>query len=307
MRRLILALLTVFVLVAGTLSADDTDQRQLDAQQSVLWLHTQEGPAREYIIWGECGKRLRGDKAMVRSAEYAQAIVASVDAVEQKTGEQIDLDYMVSVLYRESSHDECVIGRQETTKLTEELGHAPDKNEIIEHVKTWTTVYYDAKKQCKERGLNGDIKCIGNIVGKTHPHYRGIHGWDLGAAQYRWPGYNFRRRNVVLPSGRRGEKVGLKEIFDYEVAIQMLAEDMASHRKRCREEGHEHWLTSRWGRRLRKLDTEEAYFAHHHTGGGAWSEKYWKAVNKHLKVIRDKRAEMLVAQGQGTGGVAMAR
>ena len=292
----------ILLVLVSSLSAD-VRVREEETQKAILDLHTRQGPAKENIIWSECGKRLRGEKALERAGQYAQAIMKSVDLVQAQTGEYINPDYMVAILYRESSCNECVIGRQETKKLTESLGREPDKQEILTHVRARTDAYNSIVKKCKERGKSLDIGCLDKWITKKHPEYKGIYGWDLGAPQYRWPGHAFRRRSIVLPSGRTLEKIGLKDIFDYEVSIHMLAEDMARYKQECRT--HSHWLYSKWGKKLRQLDTEEAYFAHHHTGTGVWSERYWKAVNKHLRVIRESRHGDLLAGVPGAGDVAM--
>jgi len=261
--------------------------------RSILELHVSKGPARDYILWHECGKRLGGQRAIERAQEYSEAIISSIFDVEKKTGEYIDPDHVVAILFRESSHDECVIGKQETRKLTEQLGRAPKKKEIIAHVKTWIRIYSEARKDCREKNLPNDMKCIGRYFSKTSPEYRGIHGWDLGGAQYRWPGGRMRGRHVVLPCGRTIEGVTLKEIFDFDVAIQMLVEDLAYFKKACRN--HTHWLRSRNGRKIRKLDPEEAYWVHHHSGEHRWSERYWKRVNRHLEVIRNMKSSSLLS------------
>lgn len=292
MRCLFLILFIILFFVSGSLLANVSVGEE-EIQKAILDLHTKQGPAKKNIIWGECGKRLRREKATQRSEEYAKAIVASLGLVQVKTNEQINPDYLVAILYRESSFNECVIGRHETNKLKKSLGREPDKEELLNHVRAWTDAYNPIVKQCKKRGESLDIGCVDKLITKEYPEYRGIYGWDLGAAQYRWPGWSFRRRSVVLPSGRVIEKIRLKEIFDYKVSVHMLAEDLAKYKKEC--SNHAHWLYSKWGRKVRKLDTEEAYFAHHHTGTGVWSERYWKAVNRHLKVIRKGREENLLA------------
>lgn len=299
-----LIFLTGFLLAGTSLSAD-VRISEAEVQKAVLDLHTRQGPAKENIIWGECGKRLRGKKAVQRAEEYAKAIMASVEMVGAETGEYINPDYMVAILYRESSCNECVIGRQETRRLTESLGRAPNKGEILNHVRSWTRVYKSVVKKCKEPGKSLDFGCLDRQIVKKYPEYKGIYGWDLGGAQYRWPGRSFRRRSIVLPSGRAIAKIGLEEIFDYEVSIHMLAEDMARYRKECRH--HSHWIHSRWGKKLRKLDPEEAYFAHHHTGTGVWKERYWKNVNRHLKVIREAREEDVVAVDLPDGEIFIGR
>lgn len=280
-----------------------------EIQQSILRLHTKsfktrKGEIRENIVWGECQKQLRGDEAFRRSKEYARAIVGALQRVHDKTGERIDPDHMIAILYRESSYNECVIGRKETKRLKERLGRSPTKSEFIMHVKKWTKVYINARKNCKRSGRfrelpsgkSVDARCTDNIVGKTHPEYKGIYGWDLGAAQYRWPGPSFRRRarSLVLPSGRVLNKVGLKDIFNYEVSINMLADDMAKYKGMCKTL-HKHKWVSKWGK-YQRVKSEEAYFAHHHTGPAYWSARYWKAVRRHLAEIKKGKQKSLLAK-----------
>lgn len=274
-------------LICSVLLADVKD-REIEIQQAILALHTSQGPSKKNIIWNECGKFLRGEKAMERAGEYARAILGSIDLVKEKTGEEINPDYVAAVLYRESSCDECAIGKQEVKRLTKNLGYLPTKVEIIEYIRKWTGVYINAQKNCKIGGKSFDMKCIDWNVMNTGPQWQGIYGWDLGVAQYRWPGPSYGRQVLELPGGEIIEKVGLEEIFDLKVSIQMLVNDLARYRKDCRN--HIHWRYTKTGQKIEQLDSESVYFVHHHSVG-LWSERYWKAVKKHLNVIRKDREE----------------
>lgn len=261
-----------------------------DIQKSILALLTKQGPKQKNIIWWECGKKIKGENAQTRSRQYAEAIVASIHDVSEKTDELVNPDHVVALIYRESSCNECVIGRQETNRLTEQLGRTPRKIEMIRHVKRWSGIYFSAQQYCRKAGKTSDSSCVKSRVGKFGKEYAGIRGWDLGAAQYRWPGAYVRRRVLWLPSWGEAKKIELNDLFDYQISIQMLVEDLAHYSKVCRK--HKHWIYSKWGHKKRILDSEEAYFVHHHMGEGRWSEKYWRAVNRHLKVIQASRQEV---------------
>jgi len=293
----------VLIFISGSILAE-VDSGEQAIKETILELHTSQGPRKKYIVWHECRKRLRKEKAIQRAGEYARAIKSSADLVYERTGKRVNIDHMVAILYRESSYDECVIGRQETRKLSKKLGREPNKPELIKYVRLWRKNFGEAKKVCEKRGQREGVDCVDGVMRKKYPEYLGIRGWDIGVAQYRWPGVSVRRRMVRLPSGRVIKKVGLDDMFDYEVSVQMLAEDMVLYKNVCKHgngyhrksKGHEHWLHSRWKHKVRKLTADEAYFAHHHTGTTSWSERYWRAVTRHLTDIKRNRADRFLAR-----------
>jgi hypothetical protein len=282
----------MILLVLGVVASKPADH-SIDSvvevvKSSILALHTAHGPAKSYIVWHECGKRLNSEKANLRAEKYAATILASIEDVERRTGEVIDPNHVVAILFRESSNNECVIGHKETKRLGKQLGRKPGKREIVKHVRNWLDIYSAAKKKC-----GFDKGCLGRYIYKNGPDYLGIKGWDLGIAQYRWPGSMLRRRSMTLPGGRVITRVALEDLFDHEVSIQLLVEDLAYYKQVCSK--HTHWSFSKWGHRVRKLDTEEAYYVHHHSGEGKWSEKYWKAINRHLRVMGTKSSSLMVS------------
>lgn len=286
MRHLLLAMLGVLLLGSAPLDATDIEVFDGDdVLSAIMELH--KSKSGKHFIWNECGKRLSRKDQECRAGEYRDAIMASISDVESKTGFRPDPRIMTAILFRESSNNECVIGRQETSRLSFQLGKVPDKEEMIAHVKRWSLANSMARKHCKGKGRN----CFAMYIYKQHPEYAGIRGWDIGAAQYRWPSARLRHREVMVPSGKL-VKTTLENLFDYEVSIQLLAEELAAHRKVC--EGHTHWLKSKWGKKVRELSPDEAYYVHHHTGSAGWSLDYWKQINRHLKVI-DSVKEQQVA------------
>ena len=282
---------------------------ELDVQliaAKILKLHEMKGPTRTNIIWSECGKRLTGDKAAQRAIEYAMAIKESIEQVKKTTGEDVDPDYVVAILYRESSNNECIIGEKEINKLEEHLGEAVSREAILKHVKRWSSALGEGWKWCRENHKPGscvewcnktldqtDVNCekwcedreenfgicAKQYVHRTYPEYDGIGGWDMGVAQYRWPHPGFRERVVIMPDGRVLEGISLNDILDYRVAIQVLVEDLAVFKAGCREHHH----------KVKGVESksEDVYFVHHHTGDDGWSEKYFRAINKHLNIIRE--------------------
>lgn len=317
----------VFLFVAGSKPFNPYDDGGLsfDGQKEMLSaqivkLHEMEGPAKTNVIWYECGKKIGRVDASVRANEYSSAIMSSVQDVYEKTGEWVDPRYPVAILYRESSFDECIIGKRETNRLAEKLGRQPNKKERVKHIRLWMKARAEAKKWCKEKKpswrcvggcLDGGRNklacrrlckvtemysaCVRGRMDMQHPEYRGIHGWDLGAAQFRWPGYGYRGRNIQVDAGKSIEDVSVDDLFDYRVAIKMLVENLSGFRVACGS--HKHYSTNRRsGRRGALIPTEDAYFAHHHTGPAGWSEKYWRAVNRHLSVINKWSQSPVVAR-----------
>jgi len=306
----------LFLFVAGSKPFNPYDNGGLsfDGQKELLSaqivkLHERKGPVKMNVVWYECGKKIGRDDAIVRANEYSSVIMSSVQDVYEKTGEWIDPRHPAAILYRESSFDECIIGRRETNRLAERIGRQPNKKERVKHIRLWMKARADAKKWCKEKKpswecldgckIGGREKptcrrlckvtemystCVRGRMDIEHPEYRGIHGWDLGAAQFRWPGYGYRGRNIQVEDGKSVDDVSVDDLFDYRVAVRMLVENLAGFKVACR--GHEHYSTNRKnGRRGALIPSEDAYYAHHHTGPAGWSEKYWRAVNRHLSVI----------------------
>jgi hypothetical protein len=260
----------------------------------VLGLHTKQGPGKEYVIWKECGKRLGKKNAKKRADEYAEMISGSIDDVYRKTGEFVNPDYVVAILYRESSHDECIVGRKEMSHVSGKgMKRSWGKADYVKQLREWSTVFSRANKACKKKGRSVDLGCLDRQMAKTHPHFTGVYAWDLGAAQFRWPGAQTRKRSVTLPGGRPIERVSVTDLLDAEVSIHMLVEDLALYRRSCKR--HKHKVRTKKFKKGRDLTPEEAYFVHHHTGMNAWSDDYWKRVNKHLVDIRDNRDSLLLA------------
>lgn len=281
MLSILLILLSLTLMSSKPIDRGDEEANEFtsdDVERAIMALHTSKNG--RALIWQECGKRLNKKAQELRAAEYREAIMASVDDVEARKGFRPDPRIMVAILFRESSNDECVIGKQETDKLAEQLGRQPVKSELLDHVKKWGAAKGEASRWCRKDGKLGD--CVSKYIGEHYPHYRGIRGWDIGAPQYRWPSASLRNRTVMLSDGSVVE-AKLPNLFRYDVGIQLLAEDLAEHHRIC--QGHTHWLKSKWGKRLRKLSTSEAYYVHHHTGSYRWSEKYWKRIRRHLRVI----------------------
>lgn len=245
------------------------------------------------VIWNECGKRYRMEQAQERADEYARAIVDSIKDVRSKTGIEVNADDVRAILFRESSDDECVIGRQETDRLRLRLQEEPKKSDYLGHIKKWRSAVSEARKECLAKKLSSD--CAEVYIEEHYPEYKGIYAWDIGAAQYRWPGARINKRSVVI-RGSDGLQnkiiVGIDDLLDYRVSIQLLVEDLAHYRESCKK--HTHWLVSKWGKRIRKLDVEEAYLVHHHTGEGSWSLKYYRRISDHLEKIRSIPSDGLV-------------
>ena len=258
----------------------------------ILKLHEIQGPKKKNMVWGECGELLRGEGAEKRAFEYADAILSSIRTVYRKTGEMIDYRHVLAILYRESSNDECVVGHQETKRLARNLGRLPKGKDLFRHINSWSTARRRAFSWCRHRIGNeepvvGEIgRCAKAYLNREYPQYRDIRGWDIGAAQYRWPRPGFKKRHVLMPKGRLVRGIGLSELLEYDVAVQILVEDLARHKSVCRRMSHRHYAVG-GGMRVRRLSVEESYYAHHHTGIGKWSHRYWVAVGRHLKVIDD--------------------
>lgn len=285
MKWIVLCFMLLFLMAASPYEFSESE-----LIQATLELHKSENG--KHFLWHECGKRLNNGTREKRAEEYARAIMESIDAVEAKTGEWIDPRHVKAILYRESSDNECAIGRQEIGWLSKELGEQPGKDDLVMHVNRWSTARSEARKFCKNKKLGSN--CISDYMRKNYPEYKSIlNGWDLGVAQYRYPSVHVNRRKVVLPDGKVIDKISLADLFDYRISVQMLVEDLAMHKHVCN--GHKHVVRNKRGAIIRRLSTEEAYYVHHHAGSYSWSEKYWKRIQKHLIVI-DKMKATTVAR-----------
>jgi hypothetical protein len=254
-----------------------------DVYNATLELHKSDDG--KYLMWHECGEKLDSETREKRASEYAKAIMKSVEAVEARTGEWIDPRHVKAILYRESSDNECAVGKQEVEWLSQKLGKVPRKKKLIGYIQRWVRAKKESRNWCRVNKSKSifRVDCAERYMRKHYPEYRSaIKGWDIGAAQFRYSS-RIRNRTVELPSGRIIDKVGLEDLFNYEVSIQMLVEDLAVHKSICKN--HQHVIRNKRGFIIKKLSTEEAYFAHHHTGSYQWSEKYWKRVSRHLNVI----------------------
>lgn len=324
MRFLILILIFAMFIMAAKPHGDEFVQHVPTVAQQVLGLHTKQGPGKEHIVWYECGKKLSREKAEARAVEYSEAILSSIEYVYERKGVRIDPRHVNALLFRESSHNECVIGNRETMRLATQLGRTPSKGEIVDHVKLWKEAHDGGWKWCQANARREDCvqwceankkvtalklncakwckrntvisTCVGKYIDREYPEYAGIKGWDIGVAQYHWPSRVLYRRVIQMPDGRVVTKISLSHLFDYDVAIQILVNDLYVYRSLCKNHKHYRWSKGRT-RRLGLIPTEHAYYAHHHTGAANWSYKYWRAVGRHLRVIDSVRDsnEIIVA------------
>jgi hypothetical protein len=264
------------MLATSVANAQPTEE---EVDEAIAALHVAKN--QKFLMWNECGKILRGEDVATRIGEYATTIQQSIQSVETQTGLEVPYKDVVAITFRESSHDACNIGKQEVGRLTKSLGHAPDEGDIITYVKGWYRSRDDASKQCKGKKEEEGKTCRTTYLEKNYPQYNGISGWDLGAAQYRFPSANLKGRVVTTPSGQE-VKVGLSALLKLDVSIQLLVEDLADFYKEC--QGHQHFVYSRWGKK-RLLPVADAYYVHHHVGRNAWSLDYWKRMQAHFRVI----------------------
>lgn len=277
MRFLKIFLCIFLFFTVGATTGDEAKEEEDGLYEDMLNLHKSDSG--RYMIWHECGKRVK-DKEL-RAQEYTKAILASIDNVYQETGIRIDPRIPRAILFRESSDNECSIGKQEIGWLTENLGRAPAKEEVIKHVRKWREAYRSARKSCQRRKTYTPT-CVKDHVRNHNGHYLGIKGWDIGGPQFRWPTRALEKRVVVTPAGKTFKGIGLKELMDYEIAVQMLIEDLADHYVYCKA-NHKHAIHSKWGFKVRDLETGESYYAHHHVGKFRWSEKYYDRIQGHFR------------------------
>jgi len=282
----IIIFIICFLLMGGV--GGDTNS----VSDSIIGLHIQTGPGKEYTVWHECGKRLNSLEAESRALQYSEYIKDSITDVYERWNEEINPDHVVAILYRESSDDECAIGRKELDRLRDQSGYSISRKNIIGDLKKWRSANMMAHKVCSNRDKSVDLGCLDREMAKRNPGYKGIYAWDIGAGQFRWPGSRTRNRSVKMPDGRLVKNVGIDDLLEADVSIQMLVEDLALYKRACRS--HTHWLT-RKGRKVRILETEEAYFVHHHTGEVAWSSDYWRRVNRHIENILSRRHGVKIA------------
>jgi len=256
----------------------------------------------KYFQWNECGNGLALGAGERRAYEYADAILESIRNIEVRHGERIDPRHVRAILYRESSDDECIVGFQEARRLSETVGQRLSKKEIVLHVKKWWAAYQSAVRWCKRSDVKATCEetcktpgqltkekcirlcskyrsgCVYSRMNERYPQYQGIHAWDLGAGQFRFPS-TLLGKTVTMPDGRVA-KVSIESLFNYRISVQLLVESLAKYKKECRS--HVHYLKKR-GKIVRKLTTEEAYYAHHNTGTESWSQAYWERVNRDIE------------------------
>ncbi|MBD3263409.1 hypothetical protein GF374_03450 [Candidatus Woesearchaeota archaeon] len=265
---------------------------KLDVYDGIMSLHRIEG---RNFFWRECGERLSEEEGQKRALEYADAIKASQECVHQRTGIMVPTKDIVSVLFQESSMDECVIGRRETEYLAQKLGRRPQRHELLAHVQRWVRARNRSYRHCR---ASTNVKCRDNFMAENYPNYADIRRWDIGAAQFRWPSTNIKDRKVIMPSGKVYEGVTLSDLFDYRVSVQMLVEDLSGHWKVCSAE-HKHYYR-RESRKIRRIRPEEAYLVHHHAGIHGFSQRNWLNLRRHMRILR-KHAIQPVARMFGFG------
>lgn len=267
-----------------TRASNEGDIQPVDTssiRDTVLALHR--SPNGRFMIWNECGKVVRGDDVIPRADRYSELIDRSIQDVKAKTGFEVPYRDVVAVLFRESSHNECCVGKQEVNRLAKVLGHVPEKEDLISNVRGWYKAQEASTKWCQKNGWIST--CKADYIAKNYPQYANItRGWDLGAAQYRFPNAYLHQRIVTVPiTGKVIEDIGVSDLMQLDVAIQLLVEDLARYHGICK--GHEHWLLSKWGRKMRVLSVDEAYYVHHHMGQSGWSWTYWEQMQRHFRVI----------------------
>ena len=280
MRFLILGLCLMFCLASGNSHANGyiPVQYKLDTFGGIMGLHLIKD---RNFVWWECGESLTREEGRKRAFEYADAIKASQEYVHTRTGVTVPTHDIVAVLFQESSMDECVIGRRESHYLAEKLGRRPRRAELVAHVQKWIRAKNRAYRAC--RGSTR-ADCMQSFMQEHYPKYADIRGWDLGVAQYRWPSSRLKSRKLVMPSGKVYEGITLSDLFDHEVSIQLLVEDLARFWGICSQE-HKHYY-HREGRRMRRIRPEEAYLVHHHAGIHQFSQRNWLNLRRHLRTLR---------------------
>ena len=157
----------------------------------------------------------------------------------------------------------------------------PKKEELLRHVTRWERARNESYRVCRGKK---DSMCRTKFIEENHPNYADINGWDIGAAQFRWPSRSLSNRKLIMPDGKVYEGITLSELFDYKVSIQLLTEDLTKHWQIC-SKLHTHYY-HRDGRRIRRIKPEDAYYVHHHAGIHGFSERNWHNVRRHLKVLR---------------------
>jgi hypothetical protein len=270
-----------FLIVFLCLFLSSSFSKDVDVED-FLFLHT--NPDGKPMGWFECGKRIRDREK--RAREYSDALFSSIEDVKEKTGFEVDYDIARAILFRESTDDQCAIGKQETRYLSKSLGYRPKRRDLLKHVGGWLDTYRAARSYC--RGMSSDEyrSCRMSKVKEINPHYAGIRGWDIGVAQYRWPSAITVKRSVNVPGESKVHDVNLDNLMKYKISIQMLISDLASHYEECKR--HKHWTTKKNGFRIRLVPTEIAYYVHHHTGIHSWSQGYWRRVQRHLKKMKTR-------------------
>lgn len=277
--------LCCFFLIGG--ASDDIVFPNIADEIIGLHMIGEVGDGGERVVWRECGKKLDYNLALARAKQYSEYIENSILDVYSRYGELIDSDHVVAIIYRESSYDECAIGHREARLLSRRTGKKVSNKIVKEEVRKWGVVNSNASRVCRKGRPGIKSGCVDREVVRRNPEYSGIHAWDLGASQFRWPGARTKKRLVNMPDGRV-IKVNIQNLMKADVSIQMLVEDLAVYKRKCRK--HTHWLKKK-GRRLYRLSSDDAYFVHHHTGDMSWESLYWFRVHRHIRDIRSRRGD----------------
>jgi len=314
--KLFVLMVVLLIFVSGGVRAECVASvDRVTLAKKIVALHVLKSSKHPVVFWHECGKRLSRKPVYTRAFQYSDAILASTKLVCEKTEVNINPEYAAAILFRETANDECSIGNQEKVRiLLNTSKQKMNRRSLLKYVEDFFSARKKTRRWClhnnkslmrkffKNKNKFELLSCNNAYLKVHYPEYFNIRGFDVGVAQYRVLN-SFVSRRVILPDSTVFEKIYVKDLFDYRVSVQMLVEDLAFFKTSCKSHRHKD-THKKYGRNPPQIDFEDAYFVHHHSGGGNWSFKYWNAINRHLSVMRSSSeniGKVLLSLGFETG------
>ena len=191
MRYVMSLFLALLVLLPVSLGAQEVPVGS-EAELASAIFRFKTGP-RGVMRWSECGSSLRGDAARARAGEYARYFWS-----EHEADNSFDPWIAAALVAQESSFNRCALSGEAMHALRQHLeetrNRAPQESDISRLLRS----------SAYRRSVD---------VGR----------FDVGLAQFRWPGTAARRAGLVRP----------ESLLNARTSIRLLASSMRNYRRAC--------------------------------------------------------------------------
>lgn len=184
--------LLVVLLLCPPLSAAQAPSVGTEQDLAAAIFRFKTGP-RGVMRWKECGSSLRGEAARARAGEYARYLWE-----EHESDSAFDPWIAAALVAQESSFNRCALSGEAMHLLRAHLLETQDRAPT-------------------ERDISRLLRS------SSYRHSVQVTRFDVGLAQFRWPGTAARRAGLTHP----------ESLLDARTSVRLLAASMRSYRRAC--------------------------------------------------------------------------